>query len=240
MRNKSAQFSIAIVCLVLGIMIAVQFKTTEANSDVNLAPARVADLTLKLMTTTEERDALAEEVFALRERLNNIRMDNEAMADLQQELQKSNMAAGFLPLSGPGVHVILNDSIRNLEKGEDPNLLLVHDEDILRIVNELKASGAEAIAVNEERLTAMSEIRCAGTTILVNWNRIAPPFIIKAIGDPEMLESGLLIRGGHVESLKIYGIEVQIKKAETIEIPAYNGPLKFVYAKPVQSKAKVE
>jgi uncharacterized protein YlxW (UPF0749 family) len=59
----------------------------------------------------------------------------------------------------------------------------------LKIVNEMRVSGAEAISVNDERITAMSEIRCAGTTILVNLNKIAPPFVIKATGNPQLLES---------------------------------------------------
>lgn len=232
MKINSAQASIAIVCLVLGIMLAVQFRATE-SSEINMVPARVSDLTVKLQMATEERDALAQEVLTLRERLNNVRMNDDAMADLQEEMQKANMAAGLLALEGPGIIVKLNDSNKSFEKGEDPNALLVHDEDLLKIVNELRASGAEAISINEERLTSMSEIRCAGTTILVNWRKIAPPFEIKATGDPDLLESGLTIKGGYLEYLKFYGIEVGVEKKETVKIPSYNGSMKFAYSEPI-------
>ena len=140
------------------------------------------------------------------------------------------MAAGLLPVHGQGIIVTLNDSARSPEMGEDPNALLVHDVDILNVVSELKASGAEAISVNEERIIAMSEIRCAGTTILVNTNKIAPPFIIKAIGDPQMLESGLTIKGGVAQKLKDYGLQVQIQKYNNVEIPAYTGVVKTKYS----------
>lgn len=239
MRGKGAVLSIAIVSLVLGIMLAIQFKTTQ-NINSDLVPARVNDLTQKLNTVTEEREALAEEVLSLREKLKNVRDYNQAMADLQDELQTANMVAGLTSAEGPGVILTMNDSPRNLQAGENPNPLLIHDQDLLIIVNELKASGAEAISINGERLTAMSEIRCAGTMILVNWTKIAPPFEIKAIGNPDMLESGLLIKGGYLESLKFLGIQANIQKVEKLEVPAYSGRTKFSYSKPVQFKEKAE
>ncbi len=239
MRNKSAQFSIAAISLVLGIMLAVQFKTATSIGN-EFLPPRVEDLTRRLVEVTEERDVLSEEVLSLREKLKNIRENNQAMADLQEELQKANMAAGLLEVEGPGVIITLNDSNRSLQAGENPNALLVHDQDLLMVVNELKASGAEAISINGERITAMSEIRCAGTMILVNWNKIGPPFIIKAIGDPDMLESGMLIKGGYLETLKFLGIQANIQKADSVNIPAVSKPIKFDFAKPVEYKKEAK
>ncbi|MDD3894682.1 MAG: hypothetical protein PHU36_06640, partial [Syntrophomonadaceae bacterium] len=73
MRSKGAQFSIAIVCVVLGIMLAVQFKTTERYEQNNLSTSRVEDLTQELNTVTDERDTLAQEVVSLRAKLENAR-----------------------------------------------------------------------------------------------------------------------------------------------------------------------
>jgi uncharacterized protein YlxW (UPF0749 family) len=229
MRSKTGQVSIMIVCLVLGIMLAVQFKNTQ-NNDVNLRGARTDEVYERLMDVTEERDALAKEVLSLREKMVNVTNDNNANSELKEEMQKVNMAAGLLPVQGQGVIVTLNDSSRTPEMGEDPNGLLVHDVDIQDVVGELKASGAEAISVNEERIIAMTEIRCAGTTILVNTNKIAPPFIIKAIGDSQMLESGLTIKGGAAQKLKDYGLQVQIQKYNNVELPAYSGVIKTKYS----------
>ncbi|NLV21887.1 MAG: DUF881 domain-containing protein [Syntrophomonadaceae bacterium] len=231
MRSKTGQVSIMIVCLVLGIMLAVQFKNTQ-NSEVNLRGARTDEVYVRLMEVTEERDALAKEVLSLREKVINVSNDNNANRELQEEMQKANMAAGLLPVYGQGIVVTLNDSARTVQMGEDPNSLLVHDSDIMSVVSELKASGAEAISVNGERIIAMSEIRCAGTTILVNTNRIAPPFIVKAIGDPQMLESGLTIKGGVAQKLKDYGLQIQIQKSENVEIPAYTGVIKMKFSQP--------
>jgi uncharacterized protein YlxW (UPF0749 family) len=236
MRSKSAQVSMAVVCLVLGIMLAIQYRASQDQDYINgYRTGRDSDLAINLKNATEERDSLAKEVVDLREKLSNVRKNDQAMADLQEELQKANMAAGLIPVTGPGIIVTLNDSARSLQPGEDPNDLLVHDEDILKVTNELKASGAEAISINDERVISMSEIRCAGTTILINSTKIAPPFTIKAIGDPDILQSGILIKGGYVEQyLKFYGIQVQVLKSKKIKIPAYSGLMKYVYSVPVK------
>ena len=123
---------------------------------------------------------------------------------------------------------------------ENPNYGIVHDYDILTLVNELRASGAEAIAVNGERLTAVSEIRCAGTLILVNWVRIAPPYEIKAIGDPEMLASGLNLRGGHLETIKILGVQTNLQKVDKLELLCFQRAMKFTHAQPVILKNEAE
>ncbi len=240
MRSKGAQLSIAIVCIVLGIMLAVQFKTTERYEQNTLSTSRVEDLTQELNTVTEERDTLAQEVISLRAKLENARETDQAMADIQEEIEKANLSAGLVPVEGQGIILTLNDSSRTLQNDENISSGLIHDQDLLIIVNELKASGAEAISVNGERIAAMSEIRCAGTTILINWNKIAPPFTIKAIGDPAMLESGILIKNGYLESLKLLGFPVNIQKANKVQIPAYNGRVKFTYGSPQKTTKKAE
>ncbi len=233
MRTKSGQISIMAVCLVLGIMLSIQFKTSQ-NYGSSSRGDRTDQLIVQLNDMTTERDSLAQEVISLRQKLANVKNNNEAATNLQEELRKSNMVAGLLPVEGPGIIVTVNDSPRNAEPGENPNDLLVHDEDLLKGVNELRASGAEAISINDQRITALSEIRCAGTTILVNTNKIAPPFVIRAVGDAQMMESGLMIRFGWVERLKGFGIQVQIEKSQKVSIPAYNGAFKFKYSQPAQ------
>ncbi len=239
MKSKSAQISIALVCLVMGVLLAIQFKATE-NYQTDLIPERLDELTEKLNTVTKQKDALEEEVLSLRDKLINVRETDKAMKDLQDELQKVQMAAGTIPVEGPGVAVSVNDSTINTQPGENANSSIVHDTDLLILVNELKASGAEAIAINGERLTAMSEIRCAGTLILVNWTKIGPPFLIEAIGDPDMLESGLMLNGGHLTTLKFLGLQTSVQKMENIKLPAYSGPMKITYAVPAQYKEKAE
>ncbi|MGE5371794.1 MAG: DUF881 domain-containing protein [Solirubrobacterales bacterium] len=233
--KRSAQLSIALVCLILGLMMAIQFRTNENNPN-NQYGDRYTSLTIQLTKALKDRDALAAEVLSLRDKINQAATGGKAGAAhvVQEEIDKSNMMAGIVPVTGQGVILTMKDSARTLQVGEDPNLYLIHDEDLLKIVNEIKGSGAEAISVNGNRITAMTEIRCAGTTILVNTNKIAPPFIIQAVGDPDVLESSLRIKGGWLETLELWGIQVKIDKMDRVEIPAYSGAVKFTYAKPMK------
>jgi len=206
MKKRGAQVSVAIVCIVLGILLSMQFRTIQDYNS-SIRSDRAEDLSMKLNAVTEERNVLAQEVVSLREKISKASSSDPDVSGLQEELQKANMFAGLAPVKGPGIVVTLDDSLRSPKAGEDPNNLLVHDTDILMVVNELKASGAEAISINGERVIAMSEIRCAGTTILVNSNKIAAPFVITAIGDAGELESGISLKGGYMETLKVYGIQ---------------------------------
>ena len=134
---------------------------------------------------------------------------------------------------GKGITLKVSDSKYTAAPGESENLYILHDADILMIVNELRDAGAEAISINDERITAISEIRCAGSVVSINNVKVGTPFIINAIGDPDTLESALLFRGGILSQLVGYGFEFDIKKQEEVTIPAYKGAINFKYATPV-------
>lgn len=136
-----------------------------------------------------------------------------------------------VPLEGEGIIIRLNDSSKTAKPNENQNLYVIHDDDILRVINELKAAGAEAISINGQRLTAISEIRCAGPTLSVNNVRSAPPYEISAIGEKKTLENSVKMRGGVEDTLKIWGIQIEIETKDKIYIPAYKGTARHSYAK---------
>ena len=113
-------------------------------------------------------------------------------------------------------------------------MYIIHDEDVLKVINELRAAGAEAIAINDQRLTANSEIRCAGPTISINNTRISAPYEIKAIGNVQNMENAVKMRGGVAESLSVWGIRLDVRKELNIIIPAYKGAVQFKYATPLE------
>lgn len=236
MNSRLGYLSIVLVSVILGLMLAVQFKA--ASGPTSSATRQVEVLALELKQTNQEREKLVNENRDLQQKLEKaLSGQNPASEALLEELTKARAAAGLLPVKGPGLVVTLNDSVNALQPGEDPNQYLIHDKDLLTVVNELRAAGAEAIAINGQRLLASSEIRCAGTTILVNVTKIAPPFVITAIGDPNLMESSLKIKGGIVEYLEIWGIQVKIEKFEkdrAITVPAYDGSINFNYAVPIK------
>ncbi len=212
-------WSIACVCMVLGFMLAVQFRMTEDRKS-TLPYQRLEELSDRLIRAEEERDALKEELEALK--------GKAATGFVSDELR---LRAGLTPLEGPGIILRMEDSTQKSKAGENPNLYVIHDDDILKVINELRAAGAEAISINGQRLVATSEIRCAGPTLSVNNVRSAVPFEIRAIGDKGTLENALKMRGGVVDTLKVWGIQMEIAPADNVYVPPYKGVQKYEYAK---------
>jgi len=214
-------------------MLATQFRARPPIPE-NIRQQRTEELSVLLQTAEQERDALRTEVASLREQITYMMEGQDKLDVLQAELQKARILAGLTEVEGPGVSVEMNDSTRPAQPGQDPNVFLIHDDDVQKVVNALFAAGAEAISVNGHRLITTSEIICAGNVIIVNGARIAPPIKILAIGNPETLEAGLKMRGGVVDSLVLWGIEVKVKIEEKVTLPAYSGPLNLQYATPVK------
>lgn len=226
-KVKQGQLFITAICIILGIMLAVQFRTTKDIRS-SLPYQRLEDLSLQLQQTEKERDDLQKELATLR--------GTTGQPDVyKNELAAARMGAGLTEVHGPGVLLKIDDSKRPTKPGENPNLYIIHDDDVLKIINELRAAGAEAIAVNGQRLVATSEIRCAGPTLSVNNTRYSPPYEIKAIGNSQTMEAALRMRGGVIETLQFWGIQINIEKADDIVIPAYKGVFRFDYAKPTQA-----
>lgn len=212
---------IAVVFVVLGFMLSVQYKTTERQRTVRMD--RVEDLSERLKVMEAENKQLMEQLDQFRSGAISSPADD-----------KMQILAGSTEVEGQGIEVVLDDSNIAKKANENPNLYILHDEDLLRVLNELRAAGAEAISLNDQRIVAMSEVRCAGPTISVNNVRSAPPYVIKAIGAPKTLSSALRLRGGVAETFEFWGIQVKIKTVENLKIPALKAPRTFEYAKVVE------
>jgi uncharacterized protein YlxW (UPF0749 family) len=227
---KGLHWTLVIVGLALGVLLAMQFKlTTEINKT---EPVQRTQLVANQVTGLKnDRELLQGEVNLLRSSLDEISAGPDD-AELKEQLDRARILAGVTELRGPGVEVTLNDSNITLKPGENPNLYVLHDEDVLRVLNEIRAAGAEALSLNGERILASTEVRCIGPTIVLNKDkRLAPPFVITAIGDPNTLESSIKMKGGVAEILQFWGIQVGVKKMNQVTVPAYSGGVKFDYAK---------
>jgi uncharacterized protein YlxW (UPF0749 family) len=151
---------------------------------------------------------------------------------LQQELMKARIDAGLTPVIGEGVIISMDDNNEGLKANPnaDPNDFLIHDRYIRNLVNELKRGGAEAIAVNGQRLINTSEIRCAGNVITINMTRLAPPYVVQAIGSPKLMTESVSFGQGTLTELKNSNYPVSLEVKQEILIPAYKGALQFEYA----------
>lgn len=223
---KHGHISVVFVCMVLGFMLATQFRIAMEQRS-SLPYQRQEELAARLLATEKERDALQEKLADL-----EASAAQAANAAEKQAIDELRLRAGQLPLTGPGVIVTIDDSKTASKAGDNQNLYIIHDDDLLKVVNELRAAGAEALSINGQRLMATSEIRCAGPTLSVNNVRSAPPYEIRAIGNVETLEKALLMRGGVADTLQVWGIQIDIKTAEQVTVPAYKGMGPMQYARP--------
>jgi len=232
-QSRNLYVMLALVGAVMGLLFATQLRVVR-EMDAEPRYDRAHLLVTQVAEAREERDAMQAEMEELRARLDQA-LAKPQLAELKAELDMIRIKAGLVDLKGPGVEVTLNDSAAPVQPGDNPNLFVLHDEDVLKILNELNAAGAEALSLNGQRILPTTEVRCIGPTILVNKNqRLTPPFIISAIGNPESLEGSLKMKGGVVESLQFWGIQVSVRKVTEVTVPAFSGGLRFDYARPVQ------
>lgn len=228
-KGNNPKVALAVICLVIGIMLALQYRT-NLHSPSRVSYQKWSGQIAQMEKMRQQNDELAQETIAMRARLAQAATGRQNRG-LKNQLDQANVLAGLTPVEGPGIVLILDDNPDPMQQNDKPEEYLVHDTTLLLVINQLNAAGAEAISINSERIIAGTEIRCAGPTILVNLNRVAPPMEIRAIGDPETLERAMRREGGDLENIRLSGIKVKIQAAKNIEVPAYNGILKFQYAK---------
>lgn len=234
--KRKGQIWITVICIMLGVILTAQLRT-QAGIRQDIPTKRIEEMASLLKQAESERDALRSQLHQLQAETDKIlNQEKDVAAGVQRDLQQARMMAGLSEVQGPGLVITLTDSTRVAQAGQDPNLFLIHDEDLLKLINELKASGAEAITVNEQRVVAATEIRCAGPTISVNNTRVSPPYVVEAIGDAMALESALKMRGGIIETVQFWGIQVQMEKKDQLVLPAYVGSHTFRFAQPVDKE----
>jgi len=228
-RFNKAPGAMAVVCIVIGIMLAMQYRT-NLHSPSHVSYREWSRQLVQSKNLQQQNNELVKETMALRADLAGAASGKQNQS-LKSQLNQANVLAGFTPVVGPGLVVVLDDNPDPMQQNDQPEDYLIHDTSLLLVINQLRNAGAEAISVNSERIIAGSEVRCAGPTILVNLNRIPPPYEIRAIGDPDKLEQAMRREGGDLENLRFWGIKVSVQTANSLEIPAYNGILKYQYAR---------
>lgn len=237
MSKKLISLVLGLMCLVLTWGIAVQIKTVSGNGTTVSTNAKENELRDAVLKAKEKYDNMYAELEYMEEQLEiertNSTQNNTELEQLENEIKGGNKILGLSEVTGDGIIITVNDST-SLNIFDDPNLLVVHDIDLINIVNELKSVGAEAISINGQRIVTTSAIECDGNVVLINGQKIAAPFVIKAIGFPESLK-GINMLGSYVYNLKYdRHLEVKIETSDSLKqkitIPKYTGVIKFEYA----------
>lgn len=242
-RSKSWIFQVTALAVALGMLLALSLKTQRQALNEGL-PVRLPALKAEFRAMKQENANLQKEAADYKQKYERLAVrqasGDSSASGLEDTLKEAKLQAGTVDAEGPGVIVTLHDSPKLNPSETNKDVIenyIVHDSDIRAITNELFASGAEAISVNGQRLIANSSIRCAGPVVLVNSVQIGPPYVIKAIGKADSLESPLKIQGGVADALFLLDM-IEIKKESHIVVPAYMGSMRFSVAKPIDNSDK--
>lgn len=217
--HKSLMF---FIFLLLGILINLQFRSILGNpssavsakdltASLEIEKAKGRELLDQLNNLEAEKDQLLKNMGKGR--------DDPEINQLIQERDYENFRAGLTAVRGNGIAVTLQDA-------EEPGSMdirdyIIHDSDINGILNELRINGAEAISINGERIIGTSKLVCAGPTIFLNRSRYPPPYVIKAIGDPDILYEAI-DKLPAVAIARVYGIRIDVAKENDMVIEKYN------------------
>jgi uncharacterized protein YlxW (UPF0749 family) len=225
-RGVGAPVLLAVAAAVVGFLLVGQLQGPQQESP-SLEAESEGDLARILSDLNAEADALQNEIAELKVQLGELRRfsrDETAAAEAAAEqLRNLQVLAGTTPVTGPGVLVTI----------ADPNRLLTYDT-MIDIVQELRDAGAEAVAVNGNRIGVASAFAERDGSVSVDGVELTAPFRIAAIGQPATLEGGLKIPGGAVDAVStVKGVRVTVAKQARVDLPALTRPPQFDVAEPV-------
>jgi uncharacterized protein YlxW (UPF0749 family) len=218
------------------------FLAVLAAADPRIAPGRDYRR-LELVDLIAEQDArvrdLQADVRSLEQELERVGESSGVrdgrIEELRDRAQGLAVFAGNAALEGPGVVVTLDDSTSSRSPSGDPNDLVVHEEDIQTVVNALWSAGAEAIAVNGERLSSLSAVRCAGNTLLLHGRLHSPPYAVAAVGEPEAITAALPGQPGMdrwLGAVASFGLGYEVETRDRVLVPAGATSLALARARP--------
>ncbi len=245
-RHKPWLWQITILATMLGALLALSLKTQDRIRGEQLPNLRINQFAA---TYTDQREMIVAQKKQIADMQTNLTKYQKAAADgsgsqkvLAGDLQKANILAGLVAVTGPGVVVTLRDSKNPPPKPADmsrENYLevakyyMIHDADIESVINELRVAGAEAISVNDQRVVSTTAVRCVGPVVMVNnLQTQGSPVRISAIGDPNTLSAALLLPNGVRDNFINDPTMFQMDKETSLTLPSFAGatPLRFAKA----------
>lgn len=234
--------ALGLLCGILGFIISMQFNTVKNATEGGFLSAQKAQqLSMELRNLRSEKERLNQELTGLEKRLKEYEIseadEDLIIKNLKMDLERYQLLAGYKDAEGSGVIITIDDPpSADYVSNEEGSFLMYNYDVILDLINKLNAAGAEAIVINDQRYISNTEIYYTSNTVLINSVPTRPPFIIKAIGNPETLEAALNMRYGVVWGMKqYYNLQVNIKKDDAISIPRYSKVIQYQYAKPVET-----
>ena len=185
----SWQVTLGVALLALGFLIAAQLASEGPR--VRYTTQERTPLVETANELQSQQDDLKARILALRAQVQTVETQGGASADLVRQLyanlQDARMAAGLIALTGTGIVIQLEDSKAPVPPDGNESDYLVGSRDIRLVIEQLWGAGAEAIAVNGERITTTTAVIDVGTSLLVNSAYLSPPYQVTALGGPDLL-----------------------------------------------------
>lgn len=220
------QFELLIVCVTMGFIVGYSYNQAKDNRDAGASDAELFEqeesYREELIAQQERNKELSEELTALQEKIRKYEKSFVASkkdyTKLVEEAEDLRLLLGDLNAEGKGIRITLQDGDYN-PKSANPNDYIVHESHVFKLLNELKISGAQAIAINGQRVLANSYIRCNGPVITIDGKQHPAPFVIEAVGDSATLMASLNLNGGIVDQLVNDNIVVSLEEEQKLIMP---------------------
>lgn len=224
---------VPLTALCAGLLFATSANTAQGT---DLRAGRFSQLTDLIEATSETVKRREREAAALREQVAAVTREvGSRSSTVAAERSRGDAmlgAAGLQAIAGPGLRVVLDDAPRPPEgqppASDNPDDLVVHQQDLQSVVNGLWAGGAEAVSLMGYRLISTSAVRCVGNTVVIQGRLFGPPFVIEAVGPVRRMqtaldeEPGVALFKRYVET---YGVGYDVRELRRVRMPAYRGAL---------------
>lgn len=229
MKLKGKHAILSLVLFTFGFLIAVSYQHTKA-----LLGEQASDQEWeKAFYYRQQLIQFEDNNYRLQQELDSIRQDIlQLEAEIANQVdtigsaveKKTSLQAltGELPIQGPGIYITLKDN-NFVPSEENINDYIVHDRHVQLVINELYSAGAEAIAINGQRIFSDSHVVCIGPVISIDGTQYPAPFVIEAIGNQEIMKESLELSNGVVDLLVNEHIEVELGKRQVIKMEARIG-----------------
>lgn len=229
----SWQVTLGLALLALGFLVAAQLQSEGPR--IRYTTQERPPLVETALDLTRRQNQLKARIIELSDRIreleNSAAQDDELVASLDRQLTEVRTAAGLVELVGPGVVLQIEDASGPIPPDAAPGDYRVSAADLRDLVSELWLAGAEAIAVNGERITPTTAAVDIGSSILVNSAYLAPPYQVSAIG-PDDLYDRLTASPGFVrlvqDRVDQFGLRLGFAVLEDVVVPAYSGTIRLV------------
>ncbi|MFY9484835.1 MAG: DUF881 domain-containing protein [Patescibacteria group bacterium] len=220
-----------VVGLMVGILVMLQARVRPTRSVNPIEPyAALVDLRTQLESKQLDLKTRLEAATEKRNQIEQQLKQSKSDVKLLEQIEKLETTAGQRPVSGQGVIITLDDS----HKGQPTIENIVHASDLRDVVNVGYLSGASAISVNGQRLTANSSIDSSVNTIMVNNQRVLNPFTVKMLGDSGTISRELTSHSNLSElnnRSKTAGLLFHVEQLNRVELEVYHGSLKTEFAR---------